>query len=245
MPAGAQQAGMAYVSVMRTDFWSAFHNQASLSLCRKTAFGINYENRYGLPELATCTAGIAITAGRASLGTVYSHFGYRDFRRQMAGLACGLPLGEKISGGIQIDLYSEKTFGEYAGFQSLTFEAGLLFRPDEKTTIGVHVFNPVPGSLRKREMISTIRAGAGISLYPGLFAGAETELTSTGLLDVRTGLDYNPVRDLWLRAGFRTQHSSFSLGLGYRFGKVQMDIAFSTHDQLGVTSSVSLIFNLK
>jgi hypothetical protein len=245
MPAGARQAGMAYVCVMKNDFWSAFHNQAALSGNDRFLFGVNYENRFGIPELGTCTSAIIIPAGRAAVGSVYSHFGYRDFRRQMAGLSCGIPLSEKVSAGIQVDYFSEKTYGEYTGTQAVTFEAGLITSLNENVRIGIHVFNPVPASMRKREMISSLRAGAGAVLGKGLFAGLETEFTTDGNFDIRTGFEYQLSKDLWLLGGFRTQHSSFCLGLGYRIKQALVDISFSTHDKLGITSSVSLIFNLK
>ena len=66
----------------------------------------------------------------------------------MTGLASGMKLSEKISAGIQIDYFSERTSGEYNN-QLITCEAGLVFVPKENTRIGIHVFNPVPGSLRK------------------------------------------------------------------------------------------------
>jgi hypothetical protein len=245
MPAGAGQAGMAYVCVMKNDFWSAFHNQAALSANNKILFGASYENRFGIPELGTCTSAITIPAGKAALGAIYSHFGYSDFRRQMAGVACGMPLSENVSAGIQIDYFSEKTYGEYTATRAVTFEAGLQASVNENVRIGIHLFNPVPGSMRKKEMVSGLNAGAGVDLGKGLFAGMETELTTAGYVDIRTGFEYELSRDLWLRAGFRTQHSSFSFGVGYRIKPAVIDISFATHDKLGITSSVSLTFNIK
>ena len=58
-----------------------------------------------------------IPAGKASIGAAYSHFGYSDFKRDVAGLACGLKLSEKIAAGVQIDYFSERTSGEYNNYQ--------------------------------------------------------------------------------------------------------------------------------
>ena len=82
------------------------------------SFGFNYENRFGIKELGTRTAGFIIPAGKASLGAVYSHFGYTDFKRDMTGLACGMKLSDKISAGVQVDYFSERTSGEYDNNQS-------------------------------------------------------------------------------------------------------------------------------
>lgn len=244
LPAGAGQAGMAYVSVMKRDFWSSFHNQAALSGISGFSFGTSYENRFGLSELGTTTAGLIIPAGRAALGAIYSHFGYRDFKREMAGIACGMPLSESLSAGIQIDYFMENTIGEYNRRQAVTFEAGVIYSVNNNVKIGVHLFNPVPGSLRKSSMISGLRAGAGVLLGKGLFAGTETEMTTDGRFDLRTGFEYEVSGGFWLRGGFRTQHSSFCFGLGYNLKPVIIDISFSTHDKLGITSSASLTFNL-
>jgi len=245
MPAGASQAGMAYVSVMKPGFWSSFHNQASLSLYRKYSCGVNYENRFGLTELGTCTAGITIPAGRASLAGVYSRFGYTDFRREMTGIACALPVSDKFSAGIQIDYFSERTYGEYNNIQMLTFEAGVLLSASEDLLIGIHLFNPIPNSLRKNDLVSALTVGAGTTLSDNLFAGLEAEMTTRGSIDLRMGFEYEVAGNFIIRSGFRTVNSSFSFGIGYHAGPAVVDVAFATHEKLGITSSVSLIFQIK
>ncbi len=51
-------------------------------------------------------------------------------------------------------------------------------------------------------------------------------------------------KNLWLRGGFSTDNNSFSFGFGWLVKFVQIDISFLTHEKLGVTSSVSLIFKI-
>ena len=244
MPAGAAQAGMAYVSVMKPGFWSSFHNQALLSHSGKFSCGVNYENRFGLKELGTCTAGITAPVGRAALAGVYSRFGYSDFSREMAGVACALPVSGKVSAGIQIDYFSEKTYGEFYNIENITFETGVVVSASEDITIGVHLFNPIPNSIRKNAMVSVISAGIGSALSNNLFAGLETEMTTRGKIDLRMGFEYEFARSFMIRGGFRTMNSSFSFGLGYHAGPALVDIAFATHQKLGITSSVSLIFKM-
>jgi opacity protein-like surface antigen len=245
IPAGAAQAGMAYVSVMRNDHWSAFHNQASLALHKGISCGINYENRFGLKETGTCSASIIAGTGRATVGAVYSRFGYSDFSRHMTGIACALPLSDKISAGVQIDWFSEMMYGEYNDKQALTFEAGILINASENIRLGIHLFNPVPDNIRKHEMTSGIRAGAAIALTGNMLAGAELEMTTGGMADLRTGFDFEAAEGFRLRGGYRTMNSSFSFGMGYRVKPAIIDIAFSTHQKLGITSSVSITFIIK
>jgi len=242
--AGAGEAGMEYVCIMKNGFWTSFHNQASLAHNNSFSFGFNYENRFSIKELGTRSAGITIPAGKASLGAVYSYFGYTDFKREMTGLACGIKLSDKISAGVQVDYLSERTSGEYNDNQSVTCETGLLVTPSENIRIGIHLFNPVPNSIRKTYLPTTLRVGAGTDLSKILFAGVEAEMSSGSKLIFRTGFEYEAAKKLWLRSGFSTNNSSFSFGLGYLTKIVQIDLGFLTHNKLGVTSSASLIFKI-
>lgn len=242
--AGAGEAGMGYTCVMKNGLWSSFHNQASLASYNSFSVGFNYENRFGIKELGTTSAGITFPAGKSSLGAVYSHFGYTDFKRDMTGLACGIKLSDKISAGIQVDYFSERTSGENNNYQSVTCEAGVLLVPSEKIRIGIHLFNPIPNSIRKAFLPVRLRIGAGTYLNKILFVGLEAEMSSGSNLLIRTGFEYEAAKKFWLRGGFSTNNSSFSFGLGYMTKFAQLDIGFLTHEKLGVTSSVSLIFKI-
>jgi len=207
--------------------------------------GISYESRFNIKELGTRTAGVIIPAGRSSLGASYSHFGYADFRREAAGLACGMALNEKISAGVEVNYFTEKSSGEYDNRQFITFQAGILVSATENILIGIHVFNPLPNSIRKNYLPLTINAGAGINLSKVLFAGIETEMSSGTNLSIKAGFEYEVADRFWFRGGFVTENSSFSFGIGYQVKSVHLDAGFSTHERLGITSSASLIFKIR
>jgi hypothetical protein len=236
---------MGSVSIMKTGFWSSLHNQALLAYYNSFSAGVCYENRFSIVELGSRTAGIIVPAGSASMGAFYSHFGCPDFRRQSAGIGCGLELSDKIAAGVQIDYFSEKTSGEYDNNQMVTCEAGLVVRASDNTTIGIHLFNPVPNSIRKSYIPALLTAGAGIDLSKVLFAGAEAEMSPGEKLIFRTGFEYEMAKKLWLRGGFCTENTSFSFGLGYLIKSIKLDIAFATHERLGITSSLSITIKIK
>lgn len=241
---GAGEAGTGYVCVMKTGFWSSFHNQASLAYNNSYSFGFNYENRFNIKELGTRSVGITIPAGKASIGLIYSYFGYTDFRREMTGLACGIKLTDKISAGVQADYFSEKVTGEYDNIQSVTCETGLIILPSNNIRIGIHLLNPIPNSVRKTYLPAALRVGTGVNLNKLLFAGVEAEMSSGNKMTIRTGFEYEAAKNILFRGGFSTDNNSFSFGLGYFVKIAQVDLGFATHDRLGVTSSVSIIFKI-
>jgi len=215
---------MGSVCIMKPGFWSSFRNQALLASFRSFSAAVSYESRFNIGELSTRTAATIIPAGRSSLGIIYSHFGFPHFRRETMAVASGLKLSDNIAAGIQIDYFLEKSSGEYSNTHALTFEAGLIFLPVENITVGIHLFNPVPNSLRKTSLPSAIRTGAGIKLNKDLFAGVEAELSSESRLLLRTGLEYKVAANFLLRGGFCSENSSFTFGSGYRFRSVDLDL---------------------
>jgi len=242
--AGAGEAGSGYTCIMKNGFWSSFHNQALLADNHSLSFGFNYENRFSINQLGIRTAGVIIPSGKTSLGIFYSHFGYSDFQRNMTGLACGLKLSEKMSAGAQLDYFAEMAPGEYEDIHLVTGEAGIIFTATENSIIGIHLFNPVPNSIRKSDMPVTLRFGAGTKLNNLFFAGAEAEMSSGENIILRTGFEYEAAKKFWIRSGFSTENNSFSFGVGCLAKFVKIDLAFSSHERLGITSSASLIFKI-
>jgi hypothetical protein len=242
--AGAPETGMNFSCIVKPGFWSSFHNQALLSASKSFCFGINYEDRFNISELGTRTAALIIPAGRTTFGALYSNFGYRDFMRHSLNIACGMNLSGKLLGGIQIDYFREKMPGNYQSCQMLTFEAGIIVNVSGSVNIGVHIFNPVPGSLRSDYLPSSLRTGAGVHLNDALFASAELEAGTDRDLIFRTGFDYRAGKTFSVRGGFSSENMSFSIGVGFEYRLVTVDLGFRTHEKLGISSSVSMIFKI-
>ena len=244
-PAGAGEAGMGYVCIMNKGFWSSFHNQASLGTFNSVTAGFGYENSFGIRELGRSVLAMTYPAGKTTIGTIVSHFGYSDFSRVSTGLGCGMQLTEKLSAGVQIDYFSERSSGEYGNSNTVTFETGIIVNAGNDISFGIHLFNPLPRSVRKTYLPAIIRAGAAKYLGEDLLAGVELEMRTGGTVVFKTGFEYETAERFWLRGGFSTANNSFSFGIGYLVKFVQLDLAFATHDKLGITSTASMIFKIK
>lgn len=242
MITGAEEAGMGSLSLYSKSFWSSFNNQALLAEKNSIVAAINYQDRFCLSQLATKSAGLIIPSGSGSAGLIFSHFGYKEFSRTMTGLACGLHLSEKISAGIQIDYFSEKAPGEFQHHHSVTFETGFFIKIRENIFASLHMFNPLPDALRKRNMPSTITTGAGIQLNKAFFAALETEMCSSERPVLKTGFTYELTDNLCLQGGFNTRNCSFSFGTGLTIKNIYLNMSISTHEKLGLSHFLSLVF---
>jgi len=156
-----------------------------------------------------------------------------------------MQLSEKLSAGVQIDYFSERSSGEYGNSNTVTFETGIIVNAGNDISLGIHLFNPLPRSVRKTYLPAIIRAGAAKYFGEDLLAGLELEMRTGGSVVLKTGFEYETSERFWLRGGFSTANNSFSFGIGYRVKFAQVDLAFASHDKLGISSTASMIFKIR
>ena len=236
---GMGKTGLTYPGISQ-----AFNNQALLSDIKNFSVMANYDSRFNLKELATRRLSAVVPAGNVTLGTTYSYFGYSDFNRSLVGLAAGMNLSKYFSAGVEIDYIKEHSFDEYNDNHSITFAIGMLAHITTNTDIGFHLFNPLPNILRDKNIPMVVEVGVGHHLSSSLFITAEMSMTSEEKPIYKFGFDYETVKNFWLRGGYVTEDNSFCFGVGYKMKVISFDLAFVTHEYLGLSSSASIIITL-
>lgn len=239
---GAAETGMGTVTLTNPHFTGFFQNQALLAYNNSLGLGVNYESRFNLKELSFASFGCIVPFSGGSLGAVYSQYGTTDLRRIFGGIAIGLELGERVAGGVQIDYIGENVYDGYNDTHAVTFEIGTAIKLNEKTTFGANIFNPLPQQLRNSYLPSSISLGVGSYISDKVFMAAESLLTTGERIVVKTGFQFEVVRNLLLRGGYTTENNSFCFGVGYRLKPVKIDFSFLAHESLGRSSSISLLF---
>lgn len=246
LSAGARQVGLAYATVATNGFWASFHNQASLSEMNKWSVGINQDNRFGLSELSNKTFGMIIPSGqRGALGIVYSYYGYAEYNRHTVGLAYGMKLGKKISAGIQTDLYSTRIAGDYRNRYDLTFEGGVQVKPVNDLIFGVHIYNPVPTKLHESDIPLVLKLGTSYKFTSSFMVLAELEKSDQQYTNIRVGFEYEFLGNLYLRAGFMSDPLGYAFGGGYSGRILEANLGFITHENLGLTPSLSIVIFIR
>ena len=246
LSAGARQAGLAWSTVATRGFWAGFHNQASLAMMQNWSAGLNQDNRFGLSELSNKTFGMIIPSKqRGALGLVYSYYGYTEYNRHTIGLAYGMKLGEKISAGIQTDLYSTRNAGDYRNMNELTFEGGIQYEPLDGLILGMHIYNPLPATLFKNDIPMVITVGASYEFASSFTAMAEMEASDYGRTNIRLAAEYEFYGNLYLRGGLMSEPLGFAFGGGYSGRIFQANLGFISHENLGLTPSLSLVVYIR
>lgn len=245
---GAKQAGLGGTGILYSDIWSSSHNQAGLADLNGYAFGSYFNNRFQISELGTKAFALAASTDRfGTVGLNYTQFGYELYSQNKFGLAYAMRLGEKISAGIQLDYFLITQGGEYGRQGFATGEIGIISEPLDNFFLAAHVFNPWPVKISSSEesyLNSIFRLGMGYNFSDKVTVALEAEKDIEYPVRIRFGTEYEFFDNFFLRLGMNTEPAEYSFGLGYKFKGAAFDIAFKSHNTLGMHSHFGLSYLL-
>lgn len=244
---GAQALGIANAAVAMQGTWSLFQNQAGLVAVEGFSAGAFYQMRFAMRELSTAGFGAAKPLGTDGvIGLSYLQYGYSGYREQRFGLAYARKLGENFDAGVQIDYVGVFLGGGYGSTAAFTFQGGFRYEASSKVVLAGHVYNPVRARLSEfndERLPSVLRFGGVYTLSDKVRISAELRKHLEHPLSAAAGVEYEALKDFYIRTGFAGAPSRFSFGMGYRTGSFQFDIAASRHELLGFTPQIALTYH--
>ena len=241
-------AGMAGASIMRSNLWSNFNNQAGLGSIESLAVGGLHARRFSMDHMGTNAIAMAIPTGTGTIGANYSYYGFSDYNESIIGLGYGINLGEHFSAGIQLDYLRTYIAENYGHRGALAVEGGLIANPIENLLIGFHVFNPSQTHVSPEygEKVPTIfRAGIAYKFFETTMLAIETEKNINLRPDYKIGIEHYTFNSFYIRGGVSTHPvetftPEYAFGFGFIFNNIIADIAFANHLQLGFTPHLSI-----
>lgn len=242
---GARSNAMGGVSVTFTDVWSTSNNPGALAMLDKYSVGVAYESRFFLPEAGLKSLVIGAPLGGGSIGLTGHSFGYASYAENRLGLAYARQLAEYVSLGIQLNYVQTRIGDIYGSRATVVPEIGMLFMPTEKVSLGVHLYNPTRSRLADfddERLPTTLKLGGQYTFSEKIIGAVEVEKDMDLPLNVKTGLEYTPVEQLNVRAGFATAQGSFSFGLGYVWKGLRADVAANWNQNLGYSTTIGLAY---
>ena len=242
VPASIEAMGGGGVSLTEAEALPV--NPASVSSSDFTA-GVSYRNRFLLKELAAGDALLVIPVSGSRVFVQFDQFGNNSFRENHLGIGLARKFGEYLSGGIQFHYFQLRMAESERKPGLSTFSLGLNYGSAE-SGLGFSVFNPLSQQMTSndftREYPLVARLGGHKLFGDDLLVVSEVTWDNRTEVTVHAGLQYFLMERFCARAGVQTSTPSWSMGLGFLFGNVQADLAFSYHEYLGFSPSVSLYF---
>ena len=247
-PTGGRSAAMGRTSACSRGLWAIQNNPAGLSQLKDIAFGAYYENRWFTKATGFKSAAFAMSFDKAgTIGVSFNQFGYELYNENKLGIAYAKGFGQYIQIGIQLDYLFLKSNDDYGRQDAITFELGLQSHITDKLTLGTYLFNPVSFKMHTfndAKIPTVFRFGIDYQFTKNFSAQCEIEKdTSHKGVSLRAGLEYEVIKDLFIRAGAQSNPGVFTFGIGYEIKFFQINIAAQLHSKLGASLQAGAIFS--
>jgi len=248
-PVGARALSMGGVSLLPTDFWSVFNNQAGLASQTNWIVGFAYDSYLGLDKnLSLKSAAFLIPTHSGTFGLSLSYYGYSAYHVQKIGFAYGKSLGKIFSVGLQIDYLSLSIGNDYGNANAITFEIGILANLSEDLKIATHIYNPFMvklGEVNPEITPAIFKLAAAYTIEDDILVLAEYEQSVDAHGIFKIGMEYHLLEQFFVRGGLATNPNLFSFGLGFNFSGFTIDVGTSYHQTLGFSPKVGIYYLIK
>ncbi|MDB4107635.1 type IX secretion system membrane protein PorP/SprF [Bacteroidia bacterium] len=208
----------------------------------KNEISLNGSNSFGLTEYSRVMLAGNIKTKYASIGFAYQVNPVASLTVQKAQFAIAKQLGEKLSAGVALNYHQfSSTDAYYKSSNSITFNAGLYYRVNDKLNTGFSVFNPNQSKLTNNpaeNLNSSLRLGLDYALVDNIKLYCDAIQNSGQKLDLNAGLELKK-DDYKIRGGFGLNHL-LALGFGWDKNKFGIDVAAAYHNQLGFSPSLNI-----
>lgn len=242
---GARSVAMGGAAVSTIDIWSTSNNPGALGLLDQFGIGVSYESRHLLPEAGLKSFALAAPVSGGTFSLVGHSYGYASFSDNRLGVAYARKLAKYLSVGVQLNYVNTQIGDVYGSRSTMVAELGALMKPNDKISLGVHLYNPTRQKLADfdNERIPTILSvGGDYKFSEKVSMALQVDKDLDLPINLRSGIEYAPVEQIFIRAGYATLNSSLGFGIGFIWNNVGIDIATNWNQQLGSSASASLSY---
>ena len=226
--------------------WGALMNPAGLAGMTARMVAVSTApSPFGLQELRRTACAYAEPFGRLTASLTGIRYGYELYREVTLGAACGYDCGDGVRVGGTVTLNNVSIAG-YGHGSCVGLDAGVLWQIVPSLQIGTSAANwnaPSPG--RSGENIpGTFLAGIAYTPPGGFVVACDIAEDPRFPAEVRLGAELAVAEFLFLRAGVSTGPSACSAGVGVHILPVDIEYAFSRHQELGFSHRFGLSLRL-
>lgn len=246
--AGPVNTGMGHVKVFSNSPWAPLNNIASLSQQQHPVVGTSYQLRFNMDELSSRVLTAVIPTNYGIVSGLVLQNGYSKSLYNRYALGFSRLFGDKASVGLQFNYITHHIeSADNAGAFYSSF--GLQMDAAESLQLGVFIQNAEQSKISYNQISYPL---------PTFFNAALKWCAGTNFLiigEFEKEMDHDPVyktgvqlgfnERLFVRSGIKAKPVEFTFGGGFSLGKLNIDVGFSHHQQLGMTSAAGLsyVFN--
>ena len=246
LPISPRSSGMGKTSLNFTDVHSLFGNQAGMAAVEEFGALGMVEQRFLLADLRQAAIGAVLPTFSGVFGLSLRNFGTLDYRESGVGVAYARKLSDRLRIGGQLH-WAQISLAEYGNRSFFNLDFGVQAELLPNLWAAAQVRNAIRQEVLTREYTPTVFS-AGLAYPLGEKVSLQVELVKDidFPADLRFGMEYNPSKLIFLRAGINTAPGGWSFGFGLPILKnLVFDCAAAYHPYLGFTPSAGIAYRKK
>jgi len=242
-PIGAKSWGIGNATVALADRNSVFNNPAGLGFLKENYVSTSYHARYNIAGLQTLSLSGNYVTKFANIGLGVERFGDKLYNEQKLGLAIGKSMN-RVSLGLKVS-YFQVAMETFASKNTLLTEFGVMTKLSSKVQMGFHAYNLTGAKLFASQHIPTVlRLGLSFTPTKQILLVAEAEKDIERPMIIKAGLEYQIVKNFYLRTGLTSKINNAHFGFGFQSKQFIFDYALSSHSALGFSNHLSISYQI-
>jgi len=232
-------------TALEGDVWGIFNpgSWASIEEGRAALFA---SQAFGMSELRTGSVALAYPTSLGVVAGSARTYGFEDFRENVFGIgfARAIPVSptRRLLAGVAMR-YTGVSIPEFGSTGAFGLSLGVLTEIIPGLTFGAHALNLNRPELSPSDPLETrLDAGLAYRAHPQALVVLAASKDLDFPLSLRGGLEVQPVEVLFVRAGFSTEPTRFSTGIGVAIGPLRGDVAADHHEALGWSPAFEIGF---
>ncbi len=244
---GVPSLSLGHIRSVERNSFSPLSNPAGVTKLKTAGFAISYISPYTIKELSNRSITGTAPTRLGHLSLLFSQSGYYRSLLNRYGLSYARTFGKHVAAAFQFNGLTHEIEGAetYGGFFTTI---GVQFFPSKKVELGFYSQNPEQSKISypDRKVLIPVLCVAGLSWHPLKYISLMVEMEKDQQYDpqYKFGIEIQPVDILILRGGVKGSPVELSFGAGTKWRFIDIDVGMSYHQQLGVTSGVSLTISL-
>lgn len=241
----AASFGMGDIVGSYTDVRGILANPSSIATLPNIQSFVFIDQRFGLKELSSYSAAIAIPLSSGSFGLSLNRFGYNLYNENLISLSYARQLFTNLSIGGSVE-YNYFSIPEYGSKGQIGFQLGINSTISSSTTLYFSIKNPNRPLINETDRLpSFFNLGATYSPSKQLVLRAELNKTLDFKEDIRFGVEYFPSPKVVIRAGGHTYPAQFSFGFGILpYESIVIEASSKYDTRLGFLPGIGLSYGL-
>lgn len=242
-PIGAKSWGIGNATVALADRNAIFNNPAGLGFLKDNFVSSSYHARYNIAGLQTLSLSGNYNAKLANIGLGVERFGDKLYNEQKLGIAIGKSMN-RVALGLKVS-YFQAAIENFAAKNTLLTEFGVMTKLSSKVQVGFHAYNLTGAKLFASQQIPTVlRLGLSFSPTKQILLVTEAEKNIELPTLIKAGLEYQIVKNFYLRTGLTSKLNNAHFGFGFQSKQLIFDYALSSHSALGFSNHLSISYQI-